>query len=476
MSLAQYFPAVALTTPVPTPTTAVPIPTQVSQLHYLVPATSENDLFCAVIAAALVNRYPVPFLIGWRGEGEFDAKEAHVAKLRTIQRYLNTLPHGGEDDDLVVVGDGHDVMAQLPVEVVIERYFQLASEADRRLADRFGLSVEEAHERGLRQTLIWGADKMCWPGLYDEAQCSAIPPSHLAPNKFGPRTNGGDKTYDDAKFLNSGSVIGPLGDLRKFMDAAVAEMEETYDLQFKYRDSDQIYIARLFGQQEVTRAEQITNEALHAANGANPLPKPEEGDQGVSDYHVALDYESALFQTGCYSHKWMHKLNYNHSDNTATMDGDKFDQGRNFKPYPVQMPANVYKALLRIFQSVPELKSLMSAREWIGSLALDTNMVSRHIFAFYHATCSKKHLLKDFTEYWFHPLMEPLLKAAFHATQGGQPITEKLIDGRRWVYKTSYPELGVFEEQLGGVFTDFEGTEFIPYTTLCAEYLDILQH
>ncbi|KAM5347617.1 hypothetical protein ACJ41O_007441 [Fusarium nematophilum] len=443
-----------------------------SQLHYVMPATSENDLFCAVLASVLVNRYPVPYIIGWRGEGKFNATAAHTAKLHSMKRYLDTLPHGGEPDDLVIFGDGHDVMAQLPAEVIIERYFQVAAEADRRLADRFGISVAELHDRGLRQTLFWGADKMCWPPLSKEPQCADIPLSHLPRHKFGPKSGNGNTVYSDARFFNSGSVIGRLDDLREFINAGIAEVEETYDPEFKYRLSDQIYLARLFARQEISRAEQIKDRATPNIREALASPTPEV-TKNVTEYHVAIDYESAFVQTGCYSHTWMHKLNYNNSDNTATMTKDLFDQGKNFRPYPIQMPANVYQSLVRIFDSLPERST--SARDWIGRLKLDTNVVSKSIFGFYHATCSKRELIKDFKSYWFHPLIEPLLKASFRETQAGAPITEKLIDGRRWEYKTSYPDVGVLEDQLGGVYTDFQNETFIPYATLCGEHLDIFR-
>lgn len=444
-----------------------------SQLHYVIPATSPNDLFCAVVASALVNRYPVPYVIGWKGEGEFDAKAAHVAKLRTIKRYLDTLPHGGEDDDLIIIGDGHDVMAQLPVEVMIERYFQLVSEADARLADRFGISVEEAHTRGLRQTLFWGADKMCWPPLYEEAQCSSIPASNLAHNALGPKTGNGDLAYADARFFNSGSVIGPIGDLRDFINAGIDEMEATFDPKFEYHNSDQVYLARLFGRQELSRNQQV----IHARNssGIKSLSAVRPQYLNTTEHHVAIDYESTLFQTGCYFDRWMHTLNFNNSDNTATVQKDVFDQGQTFKPYPLQMPANVYQSLLRVYNSIAEQQS-MSSQEWIGSLKLVTNVVSKNIFGFYHATCSKKSLLSRFKSYWFHPFMESLMMAAFRETQAGELITEKLIDGREWVYRTSYPtDAGVDEDQLGGVFTDSEAEGFVSYTTLCSDHLDLFK-
>jgi hypothetical protein len=484
-------------------------------LHYLVPASSPNDMFCAVVASGLINRYPIPYVIGWKGEGKYNATAAHFAKLYTIKRYLDDLPNGGEDDDLIVFGDGHDVVAQLPVEVIIERYFEVAADADRRLADRFGISVEEAHERGLRQTLFWGADKMCWPPLYEEAQCSKIPGSHLPQNVFGPKSGNKDYTYREAKFLNSGSVIGPVGDLRKFVDAGIAEMETTFDDEFKYKNSDQVYLSRIFGRQEISRTEQVKAAVkddaadLETAKAPNKAQKADgTGEQAevddvdeseepsgtgaagekratfvksgkhstdVVEYHLAIDYESAFVQTGCYSHKWMHKLQYNNSDNSATMKQDIIMHGENFKPYKIQMPANVYKAFRRVFDSLGDDQPTTSARAWISSLELDTNVITKTIFGFYHATCSKKVLIRDFKTYWFHPLIEPLMRAAVRTIQADEPITEKLIDGRKWVYKKTYPSSEQAEEELGGVFTDYGQEGFITYKELCGGHMGIFE-
>ncbi|KAJ4267647.1 hypothetical protein NW762_003759 [Fusarium torreyae] len=445
-----------------------------SQLHFLLPASNPNDMFCAIVASALVNRYPAPYMIGWKGEGQYNASAAHTAKLYSLKKYLDELPHGGDDDDLVFFGDGYDVMAQLPAEVVIERYFQVTAEADRRLADRFGITVEEAHERGLKQTLFWGADKMCWPAL-NEAQCNKIPGSHLSRNVYGPKTGAGGIHYRDAKYFNSGSVIGPVGDLRNFIAAGIASLEETFDPNFKYKTSDQIYLARLYARQELSRKEQIEKESIDLDQMGDNSTALELVTPNVTEYHVAIDYESTFVQTGCFAHKWMHKLNYNNTDNTATMSKDLFDQGKNFKPYPIQMPTNVYQSLVRIYKSLPDEQAVMSAREWVGSLGLDTNVATRNIFGFYHATCSKRSLISDFKKYWFHPWTVQLLAASFQATKAKQPITEKLIDGRKWVYKTVYPDSGVDEDRLGGVLTDYKNETYIPFSTLCANHLSILE-
>ncbi|KAG5658169.1 hypothetical protein KAF25_007120 [Fusarium avenaceum] len=445
-------------------------PVKTSQLHFLLPASNPNDMFCAIVTSALVNRYPAPYMIGWKGEGKYNASAAHTAKLYSIKKYLDELPQGGADDDLVFFGDGYDVLAQLPVEVVIERYFKVAAEADQRLADRFGISVEEAHKRGLKQTLFWGADKMCWPAL-NEAQCTKIPGSHLSRNVYGPKTGNGDVTYRDAKYFNSGSVIGPLGDLRNFINAGIESMENTFDPNFKYKTSDQIYLARLYARQELSRAEQIEDEYMDVASTSGNGTVAKE----IAEYHVAIDYESEFVQTGCFSHKWMENLNYNNSDNTATMSKDLFDQGKHFKPYPMQMPNNVYRSLLKVFKSISEELPPTSARDWIGSLALNTNVATRNIFGFYHATCSKRNLVADFKKYWFHPYAVPLLQAGYQATKKNAPITEKLIDGRKWVYKSVYPDTGSPQDRLGGVLTDFKNETYISFSELCEDHLEVLE-
>ncbi|RKK82454.1 hypothetical protein BFJ71_g15234 [Fusarium oxysporum] len=108
---------------------------------------------CAVVASALVNRYPIPTIIGYKGEGKYNAKKAHISKLHAIKRYLYG-PVGTEKDNLVIIVDVFDVLAQIPIEIVIERYFDLRAKADRRLADQHGITVEEVHSRSLHHTLL----------------------------------------------------------------------------------------------------------------------------------------------------------------------------------------------------------------------------------------------------------------------------------------------------------------------------------
>lgn len=80
-------------------------------------------------------------------------------------------PVGKYSDDLVIIADGHDVLAQLPAEVLINQYFEIMNRHGRVLADQYGLSIVQAHEQGLRKSLLWGAEKYCFPRERDEPQC-----------------------------------------------------------------------------------------------------------------------------------------------------------------------------------------------------------------------------------------------------------------------------------------------------------------
>ena len=64
--------------------------------------------------------------------------------------------------------------------------------ANQRVADRHGLSLQEARDKGLYQTLLWGTDKGCFPGPRSEPQCWLIPDAPSPHNVWGPRTNNGE--------------------------------------------------------------------------------------------------------------------------------------------------------------------------------------------------------------------------------------------------------------------------------------------
>lgn len=454
---------------------------RISQLHYLVPSSFANDAVCAGIISALLNRYPIPTLLGYKGENEFDAAD-HLAKLRVINRFLGNLT--AEDDDLVIVVDSLDVLAQLPVEITIERYFELSSQSEQRLADQRGITIDQLHELGIRQSVLYGAGKMCFIGTPNEPLCPLMPASNSARYKFGVKTAKDGVLFLDSRYLNSGTIMGPVGDLRRFIKA-VLELVDADDAIIDPDDRegmtihhmDQWFTATLYVRQEYHRV-------LDMNNGVYPgdlskltrLPKPKQDANDTTEFHVFVDYESLFTQTQCRNELEIHHLKYNNHDLTASVTADFLQEGSVFRPHDVQMPSNLYRAFGRVWERLSNNTNFalfLHKRQWVQHLHLATNIASENIFAFYHNTCNKTHFLDRYRAFWFNPFIIPLLQAAKKELQEAKPLHPRLVDGRIWVAARSYPvpdaEHPVDIDEIGGVFTDLESEPFIGLRSLCQE-------
>ncbi|ATY63180.1 hypothetical protein A9K55_008440 [Cordyceps militaris] len=523
------FSTVAPTKPASTTDAATPRP-RVSTFHYLVPASSPNIKLCYNVVSAAVNRYPAPLLLGWKGEGEMDAAETHLAKLRAIQIYLQDLGPE-EDDDLVLIVDGYDIILQLPVEIMIERYFTIQRDSDAHLAERFQMPVGELHEKGLRNTIFWGPDKICWPVEWQKPRCWAVPASHMANDTFGPDQNRAGMVSNDPKWLNSGTVIGPVGDMRRYINVTMAEIARTYNAQFENSESDQYYLANVWGRQEYHRSRLAL--ALREANSDNSndtaaerawleaskeheLPDPVVVEGEPTEFHVAIEYESALFQTKAGYDRFFGYMTFDQPGYTARMEVDMFDQGASFVPYSISMPAAVYAALTRVYEAavkpsssgrsassaqhrggdagagaavaassaaaaaatasatIPS-RSRLPASEWIRSVNLGVNYVTRHVYALWHCTGGKESIDDEYKALWFYPFVASLLRANALASRAGDDLTTAEMDGRAWLPRLQYPEGNSLPgAEYGGAFTDFKGEEFLSFGQLCGEWQETL--
>lgn len=469
----------------PPPVVQYPITTNVSKVHYLLPASNVKAPLCAAAASAMANRYPAPVVVGYKGEGEFDAHAAHIAKLRVVSRYLHQFKEQGDEHDIVLVMDGFDVLAQAPAEHMIEQYFRVIADKDQKLADRFGISVEEAHARGIRQTLLWGTDKGCFPSRRDEPQCWMIPDSDLDRYLFGPKTmrdGGKDLPFTDSKFLNSGTVMGPLGDLRLLLDDVLSFINATWAEDNQYRNSDQLYISKTYARQEYYRLMDLTSGQYKGPDGLR-MPDLSKYDPPQHEFHVTVDFDATFTMTQCHNERFIRKLSYNGIGNKAHIADDWMEEGDLFRPYDIQLPSSLFLGLERLrnaFSGKEPQDRAADARKWIQNLHLGTNVATKKQYAFYHNTCSKKDFVKRYQESWFYPDIRPLLRAGASAIRAGEYINERPIDGRMWKAVTSYPVPetegedggavdGASVDEYGGIFTDFAGEEFVPFSEFCQE-------
>lgn len=445
---------------------------RMSRLHYLVPSNGIRDTLCAGLTSALANGYPIPRILGYKGEGEFDAKKAHIAKLRAIKRYFDGIPRTPDaDNDLVMVVDGFDVLPQLPVSTTVERYFEITSEADAKLANQRGIRVDELHAMGLRQTVLWGTDKGCFPGGGADPRCWMVPYSGLSPYVWGPRTKPqGDLPYSDPRFLNSGTVIGPLGDLRTFIEKTLSYINETFDGEYRFRNSDQYYISTLYARQEYQRLLDLNGGKFPLEVNGRYLPTAKQNAEDRTEYHVFVDHASAFAQTRCHNDAFMQDIRFEKHDLTAVVRRDPFHAGDDFTPFAIQMPNAVYQGLHNLFESLPAAdRPTATAGEWIRGLRLGTNVATHKLYPLYHHTCRKEGYVEKHQRSWYYPLIQPLLRAARTRIDDGAPLHPSLVDGRVWTAPQRYPRDA--EDEFGGVFTDHPEEPFIPLQEVCREHL-----
>ncbi|OAA39172.1 hypothetical protein NOR_06432 [Metarhizium rileyi] len=442
----------------------------ISRLHFLVPASGANLRLCYNLASAAVNRYPAPTLLGWNGQGEFDAAKTHLAKLRTMKRYFDSLDPE-EDDDLVIMVDGYDIIHQLPVEVIIERYFNVAQKADFHLSKRMGVSVRELHETNARQAVFWGADKVCWPPDPAAGRCWAVPPSFLGENAFGSHQSPDDIFTNDPRWLNSGTAMGPVGDMRKVIDATLDEIAATHDVNFWQSESDQYYLANVWARQEYARSKQIANGSEIEGGPLNRIVPERISELQETELHMAIEYDSALFQTNAGNDPFLDHLQYNGKHYTSRVRSGLFGQGKELVPYTVQMPNNVRSGLARLYDSIPEAHPGASTGKWLQRAHLATNLVTKQIYGIWHCTGVKETIDEEYRTMWFHPFVKNLLKESVRSSQRGDSISSSLIDGRKWLPKLSYPKDKQLAGEFGGAWSDEEAdNKFIPWKELCGEH------
>ncbi|KAL7945129.1 hypothetical protein V8C42DRAFT_358166 [Trichoderma barbatum] len=441
-----------------------------SRLHYLIPASQPNLHFCYNLVSSAVNRYPVPTLLGWHGVDEFDAAKTHLAKLRSMERYFNSLPPE-EDDDLALIVDGYDILIQLPPEIMVERYFEIAQRADAHLAQRFDISVRELHRRGLRQTIFFGPDKVCWPVDPRAPRCWTAPESTIPPSAWGPNRGDGELFYSDPRWLNSGTIMAPIGDLRRYIAATMDEITTTHDPTYEFRESDQYYLSNVWGRQEYWRS-RMTGGKISPGPADKIIPVKSNPFQ-KTEYHVAIEYESALFQTRAGYEPYFGYLQFNESGLTAELNADVRQEGPLFEPPAVKMPENVAASLSKLYDDAPEAHPGSTSTDWLSTVQLGVNFITHHIYGLWHCTGPKQFVELEYPTLWFYPFVKSLLRAAVKASQAREPLTEKLIDGRRWVPKNYYPVANVLGGEFGGAWTDLDN-DFVPWRDLCEPHNELL--
>ncbi len=191
--------------------------------------------------------------------------------------------------------DSLDTWFQLPPSILLSRYYAINARAQEQIRARLGPEAA----KNATQSIVFSAEKKCWPRGPEDMGCWAIPASPLPKNLYGTLTDFMSKDESDEfryvrpRYLNSGFVLGPIREARVLF-ARAAEIAHADPEVF---GADQGIIAQIFGEQEYLReSERTRNEVDRESSmwkrGKIVDFKPEKGKN--YEFGIGLDYNGAL--------------------------------------------------------------------------------------------------------------------------------------------------------------------------------------
>ncbi|KAJ6443677.1 hypothetical protein O9K51_04856 [Purpureocillium lavendulum] len=264
-----------------------------TQVHLLIPGNKANSRICRTLMSAVINDYPPPVIINWgqnEGDTSMNGYDMTTGKNWGVLKYLRALPPEAAGD-LVIIVDAHDVIFQLPIDVALRRYQAINERATSRLIKQHG--EEEVIRHGLKQTVVMGAEKYCWPLDHHHPACFAVPESTIRSDAYGNATDQTTET-NRPRWLNSGTVIGPVADLLALYEWAHL-LWKAYDTW----GGDQDYFSNIYGRQELSRQKLRGSQEWVFGFGENfteeELTWPHLETEHT-DYHLGVDLASVLFQ------------------------------------------------------------------------------------------------------------------------------------------------------------------------------------
>ena len=465
--------------------------------HLLIPASQSNPNLCKTLLSAFVLSYPSPTLINFGKVFNEDVwgEGSHVGKIRGVYNFLND-GKKAKDDDLVMITDGYDVWFQLPPEVLIERYHAINKEANQRLRGRYGtILTEEPGEKDktemvqrYTQKIVFAADKICWPNRAEDPACVAVPYSTLPKNVYGPQTDKDPESFlTRPRYLNSGTLIGPVAEVRKLYEYTLKKLEELGGSVI----GDQFVFAEVFGEQEYQREIQRkssqgtggrwldwlsdrlgTSESPLSANiTINNMTAVPGRDY---EFSVGLDYESSLFQTMTHSARDIDFITYNDSAILSHIQDDHPSLWSN----PLSLPADLQRAkppfsyaspgngsdapengILLPFS--PNLDTINEEPTW-REVPLATNLFASSIPSLLHFNGDTKPLINEWwSSMWYSSASRALLRRYMRSTHGKEAAQAAAEGGLDW-WDTRGGR--------GGVWTDRE--TWMGWSEVCAKTED----
>ena len=452
---------------------------QQSHFHLLVPASSTNQNFCQLLLSTIILNYPPPILINWDAVETDNPFLMHMGKIDKVLAYLENFPKE-QEDDLVLMVDGYDVWFQLPPEVLIRRYFDVIKAKDERVISTYGQKVAKEHD--FRHTVLFGPDKSCWPDNEEGGRpaCWAVPQSSMPIHAFGPaedidhRDIKDDPYHARPRWLNSGTIMGPVGDVRALFKAVAARVKDHYQ-----GDSDQYYFAKIWSFQEWARLQTIPNKTFPAEYKHPDLEK-EVGNSHKIEFHTGLDYDSALFQPIGYYDPFLTWLRYDYvytglPQDTPLSDFDRYELPEDVKTSRSPLAAlkdPMGQKLSDSYKGMFSNSEGVRLKEW-PELPLITNVITKQVPLLIHFLMEKDYRVRWWNRMWFAPFAKELFSAS--ATAINTPIFKNRLNGRMWAnaeVPTVPHNLATTGGRRDGAWSD-KGI-WLPWGSICERYNDVV--
>ena len=441
--------------------------------HVLIPASETNEKLCKTLLSGFILNYPPPTLInfGQVFTGDNWDKGSHAGKIKGVYDFLSK-DKKVYDDDLVLVIDGYDVWFQLPPEVLVQRYHKIIRDANQRLRKQYGTVLEAKPWKGgqkkkvqrYMQTVIFGADKLCWPNAPEDPACASLPESTLPRNAYGPNTDQDPKGLTSRpRYLNSGTVIGRVDDVRAIYERALEKVDQGLGA-----IGDQFVFAEILGEQEFQRQLLMSNMArpwyyplFNTFPYSHPLSPSAKAVKNTTlaqnrryDFSIGLDYTSSLFQTMTHSSDDIAFITYTNVTSSSLPQSFSpvsslslpLDINTSRPPFPTNdtLIALATSKLLPLSASLDILPH-PTQNSWL-SQAIATNLHSLSVPTLLHINGDKSLLDSWWPSLWYQPYARALLRAYMRTPQpflwgtvDGEEKTWDRRGGRGGVWRTYNP-------------------------------------
>lgn len=394
----------------------------------LIPATSTNHHLCQLLTSAAILGYPAPVLINWGGAEDADDYVQHLAKVEGVLDYVESLPEE-QQDELVYMMDGFDAWFQLPPDLMIKRYYDVVDKAHAENVKLYGAAAVAKYN--IKDTVLFGPDKLCWPGDGKRAACWAVPESWMTDGSFGPDTDHGITEHNRPRWLNSGTIMGPAREIRDVFAATLKKIHDHHTT-----DSDQFYFANVWADQSYarrliqldydrSRGAPLVNKTDRFLHPPTPLPE-KEGDpppppekeipdlgteETRNEFFIGLDFESTIWQTVAFYEDYMTWVQHNLSNRYVTSNAKTINPAH-WYTMPDDLvgisPLHALSAAHNIPLSDLASKLPTELHSW-STLPLATNTVSKTVAPVLHFTGKKGYRELWWPRNWFWGYQEKLL-------------------------------------------------------------------